>query len=283
MEVIDQIRSIRHRWFSFQLARVCWQVAADAAETETGLAISWSHARPLFPVHVHRFFSPWSLGGSNHPIGSCDHRRSAFSPHPFSRQPPTTIMLLVGWLLVALGAKCTWGSGLPEDERCVTAVYSAYNYISFTGTPAVGMWDTRCRNPLKVASIYAASEVYCHEGERATGLAQLAAFCEEFGHFQLLSRKAVAENITEDAIRNMRTVNYLELLRTDPVDTPVLLSESYFNRMFNTIVSLPATVKRMRKRLIKIRIPGNSKVGHIMHSGKNATNSRPIMLYIHIC
>lgn len=192
-------------------------------------------------------------------------------------------MLLVGWLVVALGAQGTWSSGLLEDERCVTAVYSAYNYISFTGTPAAGMWDTRCRNPLKVASIYAASEVYCQEGERATGLAQLAAFCEEFGHFQLLSRKAVAENITEDAIRNMRKVNYLELLRTDRVNTPVLLSESYFNRMFNTIVSLPKIVKRMQKRLIKIRTPGNSKVGHIMHLGKNATKSKHIMLYTQIC
>lgn len=148
-------------------------------------------------------------------------------------------MSLLGWLIVALGACYTQASDLPKDERCVTAVYSAYNYISFAGIPALGMWDTRCQNPLKVASIYAASEVYCRDRERVAGLAQLATFCEEFGHRQLLPREAVAENITENAIRNMRIVNYLELSRAQAVDTPVILSASYFNRMFNTIASLP--------------------------------------------
>lgn len=147
-------------------------------------------------------------------------------------------MLLLGWLVVALGVHCAHSSDLPKDERCVTAVYSAYNYISFAGTPTTGMWDTRCQNSLKVASIYAASEVYCRNQERAAGLAQLAAFCEEFGHRRLLSPEAVAENITEVAIRDMRIVNYLELPRAQAVNTPVLLSASYFNRMFNTIVSL---------------------------------------------
>ncbi|KAJ5160996.1 hypothetical protein N7492_006388 [Penicillium capsulatum] len=146
-------------------------------------------------------------------------------------------MLLLGWLVVALGAICTQGSSLPKDERCMTAVFSAYNYISFAGVPAIGMWDTRCRNPLKVASIYAASEVYCHDHERTVGLAQLAALCEEFGHRQLLPREAVAENITEDAIRTMRTVNYLELSRAQSMNDPIMLSSSYFKRMFNTIDS----------------------------------------------
>ena len=118
----------------------------------------------------------------------------------------------------------------------MTAVYSTYNYITFTESPTKGLWDTRCQNPLKVASIYAASDLYCRDRERTAGLAQLASFCEEFGHVQLLPREAVAENLTEDAIRNMRKVDYLELDRSDPMDRPVLISASYFNLMFNTIV-----------------------------------------------
>lgn len=147
-------------------------------------------------------------------------------------------MRLFGWLVIALTTQWASSSDLPEEERCVTAVYSAYNYITFAGTPAKGMWDTRCQNPLKAASIYAASETYCGDRERAAGLAQLASFCEEFGHRELLSRDAVADNLTEDAIRNMRIVDYLEPSRADPVDTPVLISSSYFTRMFNTIVRL---------------------------------------------
>jgi len=145
-------------------------------------------------------------------------------------------MLLFGWLAIALGAQVARGDDLPTDERCVTAIYSAYNYVSFAGAPAKGMWDTRCQNPLKVASIYAASDVYCREQERVAGFAQLAAFCQGFGHCELLPREAVAENLTEDAIRDMRTIGYLEIPRAEMLDTPVLLSASYFNRMFNTIV-----------------------------------------------
>jgi ferric-chelate reductase len=146
-------------------------------------------------------------------------------------------MLLVGWLAVALTAQHAGATSLPKDERCVTAIYSAYNYISFAGVPAKGMWNTRCQNPLKVTSIYAASQIYCSDRECTAGLAQLAAECRKFGNQKLLSMNQVAENLTEHAIQTMRTVGYLELPRAEPVDTPVLLSASYFNGMFNTIVS----------------------------------------------
>jgi ferric-chelate reductase len=98
------------------------------------------------------------------------------------------------------------------------------------------MWDTRCRNPLEVTSIYAATEFYCDEIERATGLALLAVECQEFGHQDLLPRDTVAENLTDDAIRNMRKVDYQELSRAQPMDVPVVISQSYFDLMFNTIV-----------------------------------------------
>ncbi|KAJ5638314.1 hypothetical protein N7490_008193 [Penicillium lividum] len=144
-------------------------------------------------------------------------------------------MLRLKWLVI-LSARA-WGDFLPIDERCVTAIYSAYNYISFAGEPATGMWETRCQNSLKVTSIYAASEIYCRDAERAAGLAQMASECEEFGHRQLLPREAVAENLTEDAIRDMRTVAYLEMAGDEVADLPIMLSASYFNRMYNTIDS----------------------------------------------
>ncbi|OQE41210.1 hypothetical protein PENCOP_c005G07133 [Penicillium coprophilum] len=145
--------------------------------------------------------------------------------------------MLLRWLIIAL-VHGVWAN--LEDGRCVTAVYTAYKYISFAGVPTKGkdIWVSQCRNPLKVASIYAASEIYCNERERATGLTQLADQCQEFGNLDLLSREAVAENITEDAIRNMKKVDYQELSRGEPVDAPILLSASYFDLMFNTIVRL---------------------------------------------
>ncbi|KAJ6148790.1 hypothetical protein N7497_010772 [Penicillium chrysogenum] len=147
--------------------------------------------------------------------------------------------MLLRWLVIAL-AQGVWANH--EDERCVTAVCSAYNYISFVGLPTKGkdVWESQCRNPLK---------------------------CQEFGNLELLPREAVAENLTEDAIKNMRTVDYQELSRGEPADTPVLLSASYFGLMFNTIVrpfptisgsSSPKAYQRPRKL-------GNLKLGHIMH------------------
>lgn len=143
--------------------------------------------------------------------------------------------MLLHWLVIAL-AQGVWAN--LQDERCVTAVYSAYNYISFAGHPTKGkdIWESQCRNPLKVASIYAASEIYCNEQERAIGLTQLANQCQKVGNLELLSRDAVAQNLTEDAIRHMKTVDYQELSRGEPADAPVLLSASYFDLMFNTLV-----------------------------------------------
>ena len=143
--------------------------------------------------------------------------------------------MLFRWLVVAFaqGVRANL-----EEERCVTAVYTAYNYISFDGlaTKVKGTWESKCRNPLKVASIYAASEMYCNERERAVGLAQLADQCQEFGNLELLPREAVADNLTEDAIRKMTTVDYQDLSRGRSVNVPVLLSPSYFDLMFNTLV-----------------------------------------------
>jgi ferric-chelate reductase len=147
-------------------------------------------------------------------------------------------MRSLAWLGILLSAWGVQGESLAKDEICVTAIFSAYNYISFQGYPAKGTWDTRCRNPFKVASIYASSEIYCRGGERKVGLAQLAKLCREVGHGELLPRDSVAENLTEKAIRNMRVVDYQELSRADFQDTPVLLSASYFHRMFNTLVRM---------------------------------------------
>jgi ferric-chelate reductase len=149
--------------------------------------------------------------------------------------------MLLGWLALTFVQSV---SANHQDEQCVTAVFSAYNYISFAGFPTKGMWDTRCRNPLEVASIYASTEIYCDDIERVGGLARLAAECQEFGHQELLPRDAVAENLTENAIRNMRKVDYQELSRAQPVEVPVMISQSYFDLMFNTIVRYTLDTRR---------------------------------------
>ncbi|KAJ6118067.1 hypothetical protein N7471_013944 [Penicillium samsonianum] len=168
------------------------------------------------------------------PPDQCDYRLTAGAPpFVFHHRPAIWgLIMLLHWLVIAL-AQGVWAN--LQDERCSTRHTTTYHLLAI---PQKGkdIWESQCRNPLKVASIYAASEIYCNEQERAIGLTQLANQCQKVGNLELLSRDAVAENLTEDAIRHMKTVDYQELSRGEPADAPVLLSASYFDLMFNTLV-----------------------------------------------
>ncbi|PLB35592.1 ferric reductase family protein [Aspergillus candidus] len=120
-------------------------------------------------------------------------------------------------------------------EHCLQAVDTAYGYITFAGSPPKDVWHLRCQNPLRVTSIYAASGVYCNPSENAAGQAWLASSCQEFAGLELIPREQLATNLTDDAIRHMRVVAYGDILRREPVDFPVMLSSSYFDRAFQTI------------------------------------------------
>ncbi|KAL3477438.1 ferric reductase like transmembrane component-domain-containing protein [Aspergillus californicus] len=143
-------------------------------------------------------------------------------------------MRLLACLLLVINATRAYASIVPVNERCVTSVYTAYSYITFAGSSSRKFLATRCQNPLEVISIYASSDVYCKPVERLVGLAQLETVCKEAG-LDLLTRQSLAKNLTYDAIKRMRHVDYLELPMTDPIDFPVLLSPSYYSRVFRTI------------------------------------------------
>ncbi|KAF5862206.1 hypothetical protein ETB97_011911 [Aspergillus alliaceus] len=144
-------------------------------------------------------------------------------------------MLLPGWLLLVLHASFTYSR--PLSERCVTAVYTAYDYVTFT-TPAEvapGLWGSRCQNTYKVTSIYAAADLYCEPYERSVGFAQFQSYCQQFAQVDLIPREALAANLTEDSISRMRIVDFGEVPRSDPADYPVLLSATFYRRVFRTI------------------------------------------------
>jgi ferric-chelate reductase len=125
---------------------------------------------------------------------------------------------------------------LPKNERCVTATYTALNYLSFAGETTTGFWQTRCQNRLKVTSIYAAAEVYCDEDERIAGFAQLDELCRSSANIELLPRQTVAENLTKEKIKQMEIVDFLGTPRDEVLDSPVLISSAYYDRVFRTIV-----------------------------------------------
>ncbi|KKK12527.1 hypothetical protein AOCH_000063 [Aspergillus ochraceoroseus] len=143
-------------------------------------------------------------------------------------------MRLLASLSLAYYASVASANVIPANERCVTAIYTAYTYIAFSGEFEKG-WQSHCQNPLEVTSIYASSDIFCQPAERSAGLAQLASICKSYGHVDLLPRESVAENLTGDAISSMKVVNYLEIPRKSLVDAPVLLSPSYYQSVFRTV------------------------------------------------
>lgn len=139
---------------------------------------------------------------------------------------------------------------LPKNERCVTAVYTALNYLSFEGEPTTGLWQTRCQNCLKVTSIYAAAEIYCEEEERIAGVAQLDNLCRSSANVELSPRQTVAENLTEEKIKQMDIVEFQEIPRTDVLGSPVLISPAYYDRVFRTIVRVSALTAKGKQEII---------------------------------
>ncbi|PKX93593.1 ferric reductase family protein [Aspergillus novofumigatus IBT 16806] len=144
-------------------------------------------------------------------------------------------MLFFSCLIILSHLQNALSQIIPPNERCVTAVYTAYDYISFSGHPNRGLWAPRCRNRLRVLSVYAASTVYCSDAERERGFALLEAQCREYAGVNLIPREEFAANLTDDAISRMRVVEFRELPKKETVNTPILVSESYYSRVFRTI------------------------------------------------
>jgi ferric-chelate reductase len=153
-------------------------------------------------------------------------------------------MLFLSCLIILSHLQNALSQIIPPNERCVTAVYTAYDYISFSGQPSKGLWAPRCRNRLRVLSIYTASTVYCSDAERETGFAQLEDQCREYAGVDLVPLEEFAANLTDEAISRMRVVEFRELPKRETVDTPILISELYYNRVFRTIVSMPGCLIR---------------------------------------
>lgn len=134
---------------------------------------------------------------------------------------------------------------LTPSQYCVTAVYTAYNYLTFAG-PGEGFYLSKCQNLLEVTSIYASSELYCRPDELASGFASLESLCQEWAHSSLIPREQVAANLTKDAVRHMREVELGEIPRTKLMEEPLLISSTYFDRTFRTIVALQEVTRSHR-------------------------------------
>lgn len=134
---------------------------------------------------------------------------------------------------------------IPQNEICATAIYQVYSDLSFVGNVSAAPAISACRNPLKVASIYAATRTYCKPQDFNASVQYYAGKCAGFGGVTMIPESEVADNLTAAAVQSMRVVGKGEVPSYSKLSAPVLVSRSWFDVAFKTIVSLitskPAT------------------------------------------
>jgi hypothetical protein len=137
--------------------------------------------------------------------------------------------------LALLGSSLT--DALNKDQYCVDAVYEALSSLSFEGSSADVYWESTCQNLLKVGTIYASAKRYCTDHEISAGTALLRKYCLEYGKLELLPYSDFQTILTEDYLSSLRVIDYEEIPATENVTAVVLISTTYFEASFRTIVS----------------------------------------------
>jgi len=127
-------------------------------------------------------------------------------------------------------------NALDKNQYCVDAVYEALSSLSFEGSSADAYWESTCQNPLKVGTIYASATRYCTNREISAGTALLEKYCLEYGELGLLPYSNFKLNLTEEYLSSLRVIDYEEIPATENVTAVVLISTSYFEASFRTIV-----------------------------------------------
>jgi hypothetical protein len=139
--------------------------------------------------------------------------------------------------LLALFSTSLADPALKKDQYCFDAVYEAMSDLVFVGNTADDYWNSTCTNPLKLTSMYASGITYCTEHEIASGAKLLDYYCQEYGMVDLTPISEFSQNLTAEYIKTMRVVDYEEIPSTDNISYPILMSKSYFDASFRTVVS----------------------------------------------
>ncbi|KAH0028706.1 putative plasma membrane ferric-chelate reductase, partial [Aureobasidium melanogenum] len=125
---------------------------------------------------------------------------------------------------------------MPSNEYCLHTVSVSYNYITFSGEGHGTYYGPKCLNPLRTISTYASGKTFCTDIEIAIGFEKIREECENDG-LEFLDWQQVVANITHDDIARMKVVEFDEIPGGTNTTEPVRLSESFFGRVGNTLMT----------------------------------------------
>lgn len=126
---------------------------------------------------------------------------------------------------------------MPSNEYCLHAVSVSYNYITFSGEGYGTYYGPKCLNPLRTISTYASGKTFCTDKELSIGFETIRKECEDDG-LEFLDWQQVVANVTDDDIAQMRVVEFDEVSEGSNVTDPVRLSNSFHERVGNTLVRI---------------------------------------------
>lgn len=168
--------------------------------------------------------------------------------------------MLVLLLLSCLAPAVLADDLMPPDQMCVQAIFMGYNSLRFAeGAPppetkaadddddngtveAQGGADF-CRNKLKQTSIYAAAKVHCAASDAEEDFAPIVEMLQEHcrkwgGGGELMPvPELVNQRSVKELREGLRPVEYEEVPRGEVLDEVVMMSDAFYKRCFETIVS----------------------------------------------
>lgn len=115
-----------------------------------------------------------------------------------------------------------------DSQVCAESIGSAISLLSFSSNHST---PDACTNRLRTFSIYAAVKLYCLEPEIKPGLERINKNCE--------NRSSYAEiepDLTDSYLRGLRVVDFQEVPVDEELEAVVLISRTYFDTYYRTIV-----------------------------------------------
>jgi hypothetical protein len=118
-----------------------------------------------------------------------------------------------------------------ESQVCAESITSALALLSFSSSDTT---PNACTNLFRTYSIYAAIKLYCPEPEIKPGIEQINKHCT--GEQSRLPYAEIEPDLTDSYLRLLRVVDFQEVPADEELEEPVLISKTYFDTYYKTIV-----------------------------------------------
>lgn len=113
-----------------------------------------------------------------------------------------------------------------------------------------------CNSTVEVTSLYASAKAWCNKKQLKATIPYWQSLCEE-NSLTLMDLTAIEANVTDEYIDSLSTIDPVQnsTTTTATIESPVLLSHSYYKRAYKSYVGRP--YPQLSRGLQLTREPGN--------------------------